>query len=123
MELKNIFRGRIKEYAEKYPEATYYEGQRPWSVKCDIAMPCATQNELNGDEAQTLIANGCFCVAEGANMPSTPEAIKAFLDNKLLYSPGKASNAGGVATSGRSRKSGNVFSFRAAGSAGSKNKR
>ena len=100
MELKNIFRGRIKEYAEKYPEATYYEGQRPWSVKCDIAMPCATQNELNGDEAQTLIANGCFCVAEGANMPSTPEAIKAFLDNKLLYSPGKASNAGGVATSG-----------------------
>ena len=100
MELKNIFRGRIKEYAEKYPEATYYEGQRPWSVKCDIAMTCATQNELNGDEAQTLIANGCFCVAEGANMPSTPEAIKAFLDNKLLYSPGKASNAGGVATSG-----------------------
>ena len=100
MELKNIFRGRIKEYAEKYPEATYYEGQRPWSVKCDIAMPCATQNELDGDEAQTLIANGCICVAEGANMPSTPEAIKAFQDHKLLYSPGKASNAGGVATSG-----------------------
>ena len=100
MELKNIFRGRIKEYAEKYPEATYYEGQRPWSVKCDIAMPCATQNELDGDEAQTLIANGCICVAEGANMPSTPEAIKAFQDHKLLSSPGKASNAGGVATSG-----------------------
>ena len=100
MELKNIFRGRIKEYAEKYPQATYYEGQRPWSVKCDIAMPCATQNELDGDEAQTLIANGCICVAEGANMPSTPEAIKAFQDHKLLYSPGKASNAGGVATSG-----------------------
>ena len=100
MELKNIFRGRIREYAEKYPQATYYEGQRPWSVKCDIAMPCATQNELDGDEAQTLIANGCICVAEGANMPSTPEAIKAFQDHKLLYSPGKASNAGGVATSG-----------------------
>ena len=100
MELKNIFRGRIREYAEKYPEATYYEGKRPWSVKCDIAMPCATQNEISGDEAETLVANGCTCVTEGANMPSTPEAIKVFQDSKILYAPGKASNAGGVATSG-----------------------
>ncbi len=100
MELKNIFRGRIREYAERYPEATYYEGERPWSVKCDIALPCATQNELNGEEAATLLKNGCICVAEGANMPSTPEAIEAFQAAKILYSPGKASNAGGVATSG-----------------------
>ncbi len=100
MELKNIFRGRIREYADRYPEATYYEGERPWGVKCDIAMPCATQNELNGEEAKTLLANGCMCVAEGANMPSTPEAIEAFQAAKILYSPGKASNAGGVATSG-----------------------
>ena len=78
MELKNVFRGRIKEYADRYPEATYYAGQRPWGVKCDIAMPCATQNELNGDEAAALVKNGCICVAEGANMPSTPEAIKVF---------------------------------------------
>ena len=100
MELKNIFRGRIKEYADRYPSATYYPGARPWSVKCDIAMPCATQNELNGDEAQMLVDNGCICVAEGANMPSTPEAIKIFQQHKLLYAPGKAANAGGVATSG-----------------------
>ena len=100
MELKNIYRGRIKEYAEKYPSAQYFPGERPWGVKCDIAMPCATQNELNGEEAKTLIANGCMCVAEGANMPSTPEAIEVFLSSKILYSPGKASNAGGVATSG-----------------------
>ena len=100
MELKNVYRGRIREYAETYPSATYYEGQRPWGVACDIAMPCATQNELNGDEAQALVDNGCICVAEGANMPSTPEAIRIFQQNKLLYSPGKASNAGGVATSG-----------------------
>ena len=100
MELKNVYRGRIREYAETYPSATYYEGQRPWGVACDIAMPCATQNELNGDEAQTLVDNGCICVAEGANMPSTPEAIRIFQQHKLLYSPGKASNAGGVATSG-----------------------
>ena len=100
MELKNIFRGRIKEYADKYPSATYYPGARPWSVKCDIAMPCATQNELNGDEAQALVDNGCMCVAEGANMPSTPDAIRIFQQNKLLYAPGKAANAGGVATSG-----------------------
>lgn len=100
MVLKNAIRGRIREYVEKYPEATYFEGQRPWGIKCDIALPCATQNELNGDDAQTLINNGCICVAEGANMPSTPEAIKVYLDNKILYGPGKAANAGGVATSG-----------------------
>ena len=98
--LKNVYRGRIKEYAEKYPTAQYFAGARPWGIKCDIALPCATQNELNGAEAQTLVDNGCFCVAEGANMPSTPEAIEVFLSNKLLYAPGKASNAGGVATSG-----------------------
>ena len=100
MELKNIYRGRIKEYAEKYPTAEYHAGERPWSVKCDIAMPCATQNELNEEQAKTLVANGCICVAEGANMPCTPEAIAVFQGAKLLYSPGKASNAGGVATSG-----------------------
>ena len=100
MQLKNIFRGRIKEYIEKYPSAQYFDRQRPWSVKCDVAMPCATQNELNGDEAKTLLSNGCMCVAEGANMPCTPEAIEAFQSAKILYSPGKASNAGGVATSG-----------------------
>ncbi|MBQ5922998.1 MAG: NADP-specific glutamate dehydrogenase [Alistipes sp.] len=99
-ELKNMLRGRIREYVNKYPTAQYFEGERPWSVKCDIAMPCATQNELNGEQAQALVDNGCFCVAEGANMPSTPEAIAIFQSNKLLYSPGKASNAGGVATSG-----------------------
>ena len=100
MTLKNVYRGRIREYAEQYPSAKYYAGERPWSIKCDIAMPCATQNELNGDEARTLVANGCICVAEGANMPSTPEAISVFQAAKILYSPGKASNAGGVATSG-----------------------
>ncbi len=99
-ELKNIYRGRISEYVEHYPNATYVPNERPWSVKCDIAMPCATQNELNGEEAKTLLANGCICVTEGANMPSTPEAIEAFQAAKILYSPGKASNAGGVATSG-----------------------
>ena len=100
MQLKNIFRGRIKEYVEKYPSAQYFDRQRPWSVKCDVAMPCATQNELNEEEAKALLANGCMCVAEGANMPCTPEAIAAFQNAKILYSPGKASNAGGVATSG-----------------------
>lgn len=100
MLLKNAIRGRIKEYADKYPSAQYWEGQRPWKAKCDIALPCATQNELNGEEAQILVENGCVCVAEGANMPSTPEAIKVFIDNKILYGPGKAANAGGVAVSG-----------------------
>ncbi len=100
MELKNIFRGRIKEYADRYPSAVYHAGERPWGETCDIALPCATQNELNGDEAAMLVKNGCICVAEGANMPSTPDAIRIFQEHKLLYAPGKASNAGGVATSG-----------------------
>ena len=100
MELKNVKRGRIHEYIEKYPNAKFFKGERPWSVKCDVALPCATQNELNEDEAKTLVANGCICVAEGANMPTTPEAIEVFLNAKILFSPGKASNAGGVATSG-----------------------
>ena len=99
MELKNVRRGRIKEYADKYG-VEYYEGKRPWSVKCDVAMPCATQNEVNEEDAKTLISNGCFVVSEGANMPSTPEAIQVYLDNKILYGPGKAANAGGVAVSG-----------------------
>ena len=99
--LKNALRGRIKEYVKQYPNAQYTgEGAKPWGIKCDIAMPCATQNELDGEAAKTLLANGCFCVTEGANMPSTPEAIEAFQAAKILYSPGKASNAGGVATSG-----------------------
>lgn len=100
MELKNELRGRISEYVAKYPNAKYVEGKRPWEVKCDVALPCATQNELNGDEAKVLVANGCIAVAEGANMPSTPEAVTVFLDAKILFAPGKASNAGGVATSG-----------------------
>ena len=99
MELKLFDRGRVKEYADKYG-CKYVAGGRPWGEKCDIAMPSATQNELNGDEARTLVANGCVAVSEGANMPSTPEAIQVFLENKLLYAPGKAANAGGVATSG-----------------------
>jgi len=99
LELKNIKRGRIKEYADKYG-CKYVDGKTPWEVKCDIALPCATQNELNEDDAKTLLQNGCFCVAEGANMPSTAEAVEAFLKAKILYAPGKASNAGGVATSG-----------------------
>jgi len=100
MELKNEKRGRISEYVEKYPNAKYFDGKRPWEVKCDIALPCATQNELNEDEAKALVANGCICVAEGANMPTTPEAVLVFQNAKLLFAPGKASNAGGVATSG-----------------------
>ena len=100
MFIKNEKRGRISEYVVKYPKAKFIEGERPWSVKCDIALPCATQNELNGDEAKALIANGCMCVSEGANMPSTPEAIHEFQKSKILFAPGKASNAGGVATSG-----------------------
>ena len=100
MDLKNNKRGRISEYVKKYPNATFHKGERPWGVKCDIALPSATQNELNGEEAKTLIKNGCICVAEGANMPSTPEAVHAFQEAKILYAPGKASNAGGVATSG-----------------------
>jgi glutamate dehydrogenase (NADP+) len=99
MELKNVKRGRIKEYAEKYG-VEYFEGKRPWMIKCDIAMPNATQNEINGDEARLLVKNGCICVSEGANMPSTLEAVEVFLNAKILYGPGKAANAGGVATSG-----------------------
>ena len=99
-ELKNVRRGRIREYAEKYPEAVYYPGERPWKIACDIALPCATQNEIGEDDAEALVKGGCFCVVEGANMPTRPEAIAVFQKSRLLYSPGKASNAGGVATSG-----------------------
>ncbi len=99
MHLKNVKRGRIKEYADKFG-VRYFPGERPWGIKCDVAMPCATQNEINEDEAKVLVANGCFCVSEGANMPSTPEAVMIFEKNKLLFAPGKASNAGGVAVSG-----------------------
>jgi glutamate dehydrogenase (NADP+) len=98
-ELKNIYRGRIKEYADKY-NCKYVEGARPWNEVCTIALPSATQNELNGDDAETLIKNGCFAVSEGANMPSTPEAVDVFIKNKILYGPGKAANAGGVSVSG-----------------------
>jgi glutamate dehydrogenase (NADP+) len=100
MELKNVRRGRISEYADKFSSGTFYEGETPWSVKCDIALPCATQNELNESDAKKLLGNGCICVSEGANMPSTPEAIHEFQKAKILFAPGKASNAGGVATSG-----------------------
>lgn len=100
MLLKNGLRGRIKEYVEKYPSAKYWEGERPWKAKCHIALPCATQNEISGNDAQELIKNGCICVAEGANMPSTPEAVKIFHNHKILFGPGKAANAGGVAVSG-----------------------
>jgi glutamate dehydrogenase (NAD(P)+)/glutamate dehydrogenase (NADP+) len=99
MELKNVHRGRIKEYADKYG-VQYMEKQRPWSIKCEVALPCATENELNLDEAKMLTNNGCFAVAEGANMPSTEDAVHHFLNSKILYGPGKAANAGGVAVSG-----------------------
>ena len=98
-ELKNVYRGRIREYAEKYG-CKYVAGARPWGEQCTIALPSATQNELTGDDAETLIKNGCIAVSEGANMPSTPEAVEVFLKNKILYAPGKAANAGGVSTSG-----------------------
>ena len=100
MNLKNVKRGRISEYVTAFPHATFHKGLRPWSVKCDIAMPCATQNELNYDEAKTLVANGVIAVTEGANMPTTPEAVEVLQSAKVLFAPGKASNAGGVATSG-----------------------
>jgi glutamate dehydrogenase (NADP+) len=99
MELKNVKRGRIKDYAEKYG-CEYYEGKTPWGIKCDVALPCATQNEIELADAKTLIANGCFCVSEGANMPSTPDAVELYIEHKILFGPGKAANAGGVATSG-----------------------
>ncbi|SDW11154.1 glutamate dehydrogenase (NADP+) [Lutibacter oricola] len=100
MELKNEKRARISEYLTKYPSAKFFKSQRPWSVKCDVAMPCATQNEVSTEEAKTLLKNGCIAISEGANMPSEPGAIEAFQEAKILYAPGKASNAGGVATSG-----------------------
>ena len=100
MDLKNVQRGRISEYVKKYPSAVFVEGKRPWEKDVDIALPCATQNELNGEEAKSLTSNGVICVAEGANMPCTPEAIEEFHNSKVLFAPGKASNAGGVATSG-----------------------
>ncbi len=99
-DLKNVRRGRVKEYADAFPSATYHEGSNPWSFQCDVALPCATQNEITGNDARALVQNGCKLVGEGANMPSTPEAIAVFQENKILYAPGKASNAGGVATSG-----------------------
>ena len=99
MDLKNIRRGRIKEYADQF-KCEYHEGRRPWFAKCDVALPCATENEISGEDAKTLVKNGCICVAEGANMPTTPEGVEVFLQNKTLYGPGKAANAGGVATSG-----------------------
>jgi glutamate dehydrogenase/leucine dehydrogenase len=97
--LKNVKRGRIKEYAEKYG-VEYHEGKRPWHVKCDVALPSATQNEVNAEDAKTLIGNGCICLSEGANMPSTPDAVDVYLESKILYAPGKAANAGGVSVSG-----------------------
>ena len=100
MELKNVYRGRIKEYVDRYPTAKYVEGERPWGEKADIALPSATQNELNEEQAKTLVANGVISVSEGANMPSTPGAIRVFQEAKILYAPGKASNAGGVSVSG-----------------------
>ena len=100
MYLKNIQRGRISEYVKKYPKAVFKKGKTPWTVPCDMALPCATQNELNEGDAKKLVANGCKCVSEGANMPSTKEAVDFFIKSKILYAPGKASNAGGVATSG-----------------------
>jgi len=100
MDLKNVKRGRINEYVHKYPNAVFFKNKTPWEIKCDIALPCATQNELNENDAENLIKNGCICVSEGANMPCEPDAIKIFKQNKILYAPGKASNAGGVAVSG-----------------------
>ena len=98
-DLKNVRRGRIKEYAEHF-KCQYFAGQRPWGIRCDVALPCATQNEISGPDAEQLVKNGCRCVAEGANMPSTPEAVDVFLRHKILYGPGKAANAGGVSVSG-----------------------
>jgi glutamate dehydrogenase (NADP+) len=100
MDLKNNRRGRIKEYVSQYPEAAYLENQRPWSVKCDVALPCATENEINEEDAKNLLDNGCICVVEGANMPTEPGAVERLLDAEILFGPGKAANAGGVAVSG-----------------------
>ena len=100
MNLKNVKRGRISEYVKNYPKSMFNKGEKPWSTPCDIALPCATQNELDENDAKKLVSNGCFCVSEGANMPSTKDAISVFHKSKILFAPGKASNAGGVATSG-----------------------
>ena len=100
MELKNIKRGRVSEYVNIYPNSSFHKDKSPWAIPCDIALPCATQNELGKSDAEILLKNGCICVGEGANMPSTPEAIEVFIKNKILFAPGKASNAGGVAVSG-----------------------
>ncbi|MEI8356660.1 MAG: glutamate dehydrogenase, partial [Deltaproteobacteria bacterium] len=100
LELKNIRRGRISEYQAKFPGSIFIAGQRPWAIPCDCAFPSATQNEINGADASELVKNGCKLISEGANMPSDPDAVNIFLDNKILYGPGKAANAGGVATSG-----------------------
>jgi glutamate dehydrogenase/leucine dehydrogenase len=100
MELKNVRRGRLREYAEHFPRAQYLPGAKPWGAKCDLAFPSATQNEIDGEDARKLVANGCLCVSEGANMPTTPEGVDVFLDARILYGPGKAANAGGVAVSG-----------------------
>jgi len=100
MELKNARRGRMREYVDAHPGSEYVDGQRPWSVRCDVAVPCATENEISGADAETLLASGCVCVAEGANMPSDPEAVAKFVDAGILFAPGKAANAGGVAVSG-----------------------
>jgi glutamate dehydrogenase (NADP+) len=100
MDLKNVRRGRISEYAKKYKSATYLEGKKPWGVPCDMAFPSATQNEISAKDAKTLVKNGCICVSEGANMPTDPDGVDVFIDAKILYGPGKAANAGGVATSG-----------------------
>ena len=100
MNIKNVQRGRIQKYIERYPNAKFLAGKTPWEVPCDVALPCATQNELHKKDAELLVKNGCVCVGEGANMPSTPEAIQIFAENKVLFAPGKASNAGGVAVSG-----------------------
>lgn len=100
IDLKEVKRGRIAEYAKKFPKTEYFEGKRPWHVTCDAALPCATQNEVDENDAKTLVKNGCVCVSEGANMPSTPGAVDAFIGAKILYGPGKAANAGGVSTSG-----------------------
>ncbi|MFH1743838.1 MAG: NADP-specific glutamate dehydrogenase [bacterium] len=100
MELKNVRRGRIREYAEEFPNVVYKEGERPWGIKCDCAFPSATQNEISGEDARRLVENGCFVVSEGANMPTDPDGVRLFLEKKILYGPGKAANAGGVAVSG-----------------------
>ena len=100
MDIKNVKRGRIKQYIERYPNAEFHANKMPWEVPCDVALPCATQNELHLEDAEMLIKGGCICVGEGANMPTTPEAIHVFTENKVLFAPGKASNAGGVAVSG-----------------------